>query len=262
MRFHNYQMIIDGVRAFNKNDAIDFMKKKKGAFRDRAFFYIIEVEFIDERYLWIACDYDNANKFNSFVVDRNTYEKTPNPRKKSQVEPRQQFFALYDTTRQFLYLSDIGKRAFLSKYIRDILQKEIDIKAIYSSVDEFCNHIKTLKELRFVQVDNLISRESQPFKVAIDILGLDVEELQVKIGLGNVPVSKGHSTLRKLQQTRDQYERIVVVGRDDKGVEQSFDYSSILKHIEVHMGKDEDEHYEANEVKSKLLQELRNSGNV
>ena len=68
--------------------------------------------------------------------------------------------------------------------------------------------------------------------------------------------------LSRIKGKRDQFENVIVVGTDECNVEQTFDYSSVLKHIEIHPVKDENERYDPSEVKSKLLQELRNSRNV
>ena len=64
-------------------------------------------------------------------------------------------------------------------YLGDVLQKEIKIKPIYESVETFCETVKTIKELRFTQVDNLMSRQSDIFTVAKNMSGLDIESLQI-----------------------------------------------------------------------------------
>lgn len=220
------------------------------------------MECIEDRFLWISCDYDNANKFNENVFNHNTFEKQANPKSKEQVEPRQQVFMLYDTSKLVLYISDLNRRPFFTDYLGDILQKEIKIKPIYGSVETFCETVKTIKELRFTQVDNFMSQQSDIFTVAKNMSGLDIESLQVKVGFGDVPVNVAHPLLSRIKGKRDQFENVIVVGTDECNVEQTFDYSSVLKHIEIHPVKDENEHYDPSEVKSKLLQELRNSRNV
>ena len=140
--------------------------------------------------------------------------------------------------------------------------KSLTVKAIYSSVDDFCEVVKIIKGLRFKQVDNMITRQNDIFKETISKTGLDVKEVQIKIGFGDTPVKDARSLLEWIHRERDAFERVIVVGVDDNDIEQTFDYSSILKHVELHLNKDENEHYDASEVKSELLKELRNSGNV
>ena len=53
------------------------------------------------------------------------------------------------------------------------------------------------------------------------------------------------------------YSNTVVIGCDDEGVEQTFDFSSVMKRIEISPQKDENEHYDPQEVQRLLLTELR-----
>jgi hypothetical protein len=39
----------------------------------------------------MSCEYDDAARFRDYVVNQETGEKEPNPRRKSQVEPRLHF---------------------------------------------------------------------------------------------------------------------------------------------------------------------------
>lgn len=55
------------------------------------------MDIIENRFFWMSCEYDDAVRFRDYVIDKGTGERMPNPRSKDQVEPRQQFFACYDT---------------------------------------------------------------------------------------------------------------------------------------------------------------------
>lgn len=160
MRFHSYEMWINSTDKFSKQDMRDAVSKANTKFQDGDMLYLIQLEILEERFLWLACDYENI------------------------------------------------------------------------------------------------------FKETISKTGLDVKEVQIKIGFGDTPVKDARSLLEWIHRERDAFERVIVVGVDDNDIEQTFDYSSILKHVELHLNKDEDEHYDASEVKSELLKELRNSGNV
>lgn len=178
------------------------------------------------------------------------------------IDSRYSLTQLQSNKLQILYISDVSRRPFIANYLQHTLQKEITVKAIYSSVDDFCEVVKIIKGLRFKQVDNMITRQNDIFKETISKTGLDVKEVQIKIGFGDTPVKDARSLLEWIHRERDAFERVIVVGVDDNDIEQTFDYSSILKHVELHLNKDENEHYDASEVKSELLKELRNSGNV
>ena len=50
---------------------------------------------------------------------------------------------------------------------------------------------------------------------------------------------------------------VIVIGVDDEGVEQTFDFSSVIKRIDISPIKDENEQYDPREVRELLLAELR-----
>lgn len=56
---------------------------------------------------------------------------------------------------------------------------------------------------------------------------------------------------------RNEFDTVVVIGCDDDGVEHTFDFSSVLKHIAISPSKDENEHFDPTEVRALLLHELR-----
>lgn len=56
---------------------------------------------------------------------------------------------------------------------------------------------------------------------------------------------------------RNEFENVIIIGGDDEGVEHTFDFSSVLKHITITPQKDENEHFDPLEVRTLLLKELR-----
>ena len=187
-----------------------------------------------------------------------TGEKEVNPRSKSQIEPRKQFFACYDTKTCLLYLTDMTRKATLTAYLSDTIQKQFLIKNVYASVDEFCARVRAIRGFRFTQIDNVFGRASDIFQQIGNIFGLDLpEKVQLKVGYGDIPVHEGRCIVDRFQKKRDEFQDVVIIGVDDEGVEQTFDFSSIIKHIEIHPVKDENEQYDPVEVRELLLAELR-----
>lgn len=263
MKFRNYRIIVDEEREASIEDCEQIIRVGKRSFRrdNQKFLYSIDMKIVENRFLWISCDYDDANSFREFVVNESTGGREPNPRRKNQIELRQQLFACYDCELHNLYLNDVSKRNFLEQYLGDSSQKEFRIINIYSSVDEFCKRVKTIREFRYTQVDNLFTRNSDLFKQVGSIFGLDLpSKIQLKIGCGNLPV---HGNGKMLIDTlcrgkdKDEFSNVIVIGCDDKGVEQAFDFSSLLKCIEISPQKDENEHYDPQEVLELILRELR-----
>lgn len=260
MKFGTFLLRVNGTHDATLDDLKRVCEIGKKTFQpDRQKnLYVVDTNIIDERFFWLACDYDDATSFRDYVVNQNTGEKEPNPRTKSQVEPRKQFFACYDTVNHFLYINDLNRRNTLMWYLSDAIQKEFVVNNVYSSVDEFCNRIRCIRGFRYTQVRNLFSQTGDIFKQVSDIWGLDApEKIQMKVAYGDIPVHIGRSLVERFHRNKDQFEDVIVIGCDDEGVEQTFDFSSIIKRIEITPQKDENEHYDPQEVRRLLLAELR-----
>ena len=108
MKFCNFLLRVDGIREASLEDMKDVVAKGNHIFRPQKqkYLYSIDMDIIEERFFWMASDYDDAVRFRDYVINKKTGEKMPNPRSKEQVEPRQQFFACYDAQKHFLYMND------------------------------------------------------------------------------------------------------------------------------------------------------------
>lgn len=261
MKFSAFLLEFEGLRLATIEDLISVHEKHSEIYQPEGQknLFVVETEIIDNRFFWLSWDYDDAVRFRDYVVDSETGERQPNPRSQNQVEPRQQFFALYDNQRQRLFLSSASsiKNTF-RRFLVDSAQKEFRIQNIYTSLDDFCARIKTIRGFTFKQVNNMFSRENDIFKVVTDYGGLDVpEHLQLKVSYGDVPVREGRALIDRLHRDKEAFEHVIVTGADDSGIEQTFDFSSIIERIEVDARKDATEHYNPYEVKSLLLAKLR-----
>lgn len=260
MKFNNFLLRVDGIREASLDDCIDVVKKGLKTYSPggQKYLYSIETEIVEDRFFWMSCEYDDASRFRDYVVNQKTGKKEPNPRRKIQVEPRLQFFACFDAENHFLYLNDLNRRPFFQQYLSDAIQKEFSINNVYASVDEFCSRVKNIRGFTYTQVDNLYARGGSIFQQVGDMWGLDLpSKVQMKISYGDVPIHISKALIDRFHRHKDEFENIVVIGCDDAGVEQTFDFSSILKHIQIQPNKDDNEHYDPNEVKSLLLGKLR-----
>lgn len=239
----------------------DVVAKGNHIFRPQKqkYLYSVDMDIIEERFFWMASDYDDAVRFRDYVINKKTGEKMPNPRSKEQVEPRQQFFACYDAQKHFLYMNDYNKKGFVEQYLSDTLQKEFKISNIYTSLDDFCKNIKTIRGFQYTQVDNVFSRGGTLFSQVGNIWGQDLpSKLQLKISYGDLPIHGGGKGLvDRICRHREEFEDVVIIGCDESGIEQTFDFSSVLKHFLIQPTKDENEHFEPDEVRELLLAKLR-----
>lgn len=221
-------------------------------------FYMLSTEMIDDRFFWLSCDYDDANSYRDFVVNKDTNEREPNPKGRSQIELKRQFFACYDTELCRLYLTDINRKATLVSYFSDTIQKNFVIKNVYSSVDDFCSHITTIRGFRYTQSDNLFGRASDIFQQVGNLWGLDLPaKVVMRIDYRDIPVHQGRELIDRFHRDRDAFEDVVVIGCDDQGIEQSFDFTSVMKRIEIDPLKDANEQYDPIQVRELLLSQLR-----
>ena len=261
MKFCNFLLHVDGIREASLDDFKDVIQKGLRTYKPerQKYLYSIEMEIVEDRFFWMSCDYDNAVGFRDYVVNKDTGEKEPNPRSKEQIEPRQQFFVCYDCDTHFLYLNDLTRRSFLQQYLSDAIQKDFHISNVYTSVDEFCDRIKTIRGFQYTQVDNIFGRSSDLFTQVGNIWGQDLpSKIQMKISYGDVPVHGGGRQIVDLfSRHKEEFENVIIIGGDDEGVEHTFDFSSVLKHFVLHPIKDENDHFDPVEVRTLLLNELR-----
>lgn len=259
MKFGTFLLRFDGIRETEIND-LQLVVTSGQVYHPKRqkYLYLVDSEIVDDRFFWLSSEYDDAARFSNFVINQETGEKEENPRSKNQVEPRQQFFACFDAKYHYLYLNDMNRRNFLQEYLSHMTQHEFSINNVYTSVDDFCNHIKVIRSLNFVQTDNLFARNNKIFTQVPNMLGLDVpEKIQMKIALGDIPIHRGRSVLDRLHRDLDAFANVIIVGCDDSGVEQTYDFSSVIRHIVISPQKDENEHYNPQVIKELLLAELR-----
>lgn len=261
MRFCNYLLRIDGDREASLDDFKEVIQTgpRIHESENQKFLYSIDMEIVEDRFFWMSCEYDDAKRFRNYVVNRDTGAKEPNPRSKEQIEPRQQFFACYDCRTHFLYLNDMTRRPFFRQYISDVIKKDVRLNNVYASVDEFCERMKTIRGFQYTQVDNFFGRSSDLFTQVGNIWGQDLpSKIQLKISYGDIPVhGGGRQLVDLLTRHKGEFENVIIIGGDDAGVEHTFDFSSLLKHVVLNPHKDENEHFDSMEVRTMLLNELR-----
>ena len=127
--------------------------------------------------------------------------------------------------------------------MNDVLQKKVQIKNIYRSIDEFVETVRYLREVTFVQTRNLMNSTPESiFSQTVNIYGLDIpEKMRLKVEYGGTPIGylqeKLYDIKRKLNSS--EYENVVLVGIDDAGMEQKFNFSTMIKSVAIKAEKDE-----------------------
>lgn len=223
--------------------------------------YLVDKKIINNRILWIYCQYDNAYLYGDVVYDTSKEIESKNTRKKTQVELRKQLFIAFDVKNKYLYLSDINKKGFLRNYLAETLQCEVVIKNIYASLQEFRQSVKYLKKLKFTQAYNVmnVATSDSIFLQQANALGLDMpNKITMQIEYGNTPVEKIQNGLEIIRNKRKQgfFEDVVLIGEDDEGIEQNFDFRSLIKNVEILINKNENERFDAEQIEKLFLERI------
>ena len=204
----------------------------------------------------------NSKLYGEIVLDTEKEKQHKNTRKKNEIELRKQLFLILDTESHLLYLSDIAKKGAIKTYFSEELQADIIIKNLYSSLDEFQKSVKILKKLKFTQyrnISNTLDKESI-FMQQANELGLDMpEKIMMQIEYPNTFIGDLKNGIQILKKKKDQgyFNDIILIGEDDFGIEQSFDFTSVIKNIEIAVRKNEDDRYDENEVERSFFEKIR-----
>jgi hypothetical protein len=173
-------------------------------------------------------------------------------------------FFCYDCQQRRLYLSDPTRRAFVKQYIGNSTVCPVSIKPIVASMDEFIRHLHTLQTISFTQESNLYTQiPGEIFDRQVNALGLDLpQRMKVKLEYASLPIGNARLVLQKLESSQKaaQFENIVAVGIDDKGIEQAFDFQSVLSSIDVEGEKDSNGHYDNADIRKKIIMQIEKVG--
>lgn len=259
MKFHAVLLYINDqfpdILTFRKLQEVGRRLYPKGTY-----LYSVEQELISDRLYWMYFQYDNAKLYSDKVIDTEDNSVKENPRPKSQVEPRLQLFACYDLESHILYVSDYSKKATITDYISDMLQKSAQTKNVLRSVDEFLNVVTQLKSVCFTQKRTLFtSKEDSIFKKQANLYGLDLpEKSKIRLDYGATPIGSAKNALRdwKMKRESGEFEDVIVVGMDDNGFENTFNFSTLISSVEINVIKDDDYRYNPNIVKTLLINQL------
>lgn len=260
MKFKTFQLIIGTDHPTNA-DLLKVVEYGPQVFRHGEELFEIEKSLDENRFFWMSCRFDNAEIYSDHVWNSESEEFEGNPRAKSQIECRKQLFICFDSRDKLLYMSDMQKRPFLKRYLNHILQKDVAIKNIIHSIEDFQERVRILKSATFIQMNNIMNQVPQSiFKQTADIYGLDAPaKITLKVDYGSSPVGVVRTAIQNYKQKLDssEFERVILVGEDDSGLEHSFDFSSIIQSLDLQLEKDENGHFDSSEVNHLLLNIIR-----
>ena len=84
------------------------------------------------------------------------------------------------------------------------------------------------------------------------------DKITMQVEYTDTLIGKVKNGMQELKQKRDQglFTDIIVIGEDDFGIEQSFDFRSVIKNIEINVNKNEDDRYNDKEVEDRFFEKI------
>lgn len=198
------------------------------------------------------------------VKDVDSVSEKDNPRTENEIEPNDQFFALYDKDSDEFYLSSVQRRGFvLSLFNKVTADDEIEWKFenVYKSASQFAELIHNVKSIR------LVSEETKD-KDALGDLGLvsllaDVKSYTFDVKFDAPIADTFVNALNKLlDQTKNgKYKSLVCVGQGDQGIERVFNVDSFMERIQLSgIDKNSRGFYDFEEVRQALKKRVMELG--
>lgn len=137
-----------------------------------------------------------------------------------------------------LFLSNSKKSGFIEEYLRIYLEKEISIKKIYTSAEDFLQILHLIDNVRLISYNSdLFSQSTGLFDESSNIFGLGNPD-QLSLELKFHKASKTASFIDKFLNWKNriakcELDNLICVGRDDKNMEIIFNTDSFANRIDV-----------------------------
>ncbi len=174
-------------------------------------------------------------------TDADLSEKN-NPRSANLIEPDDQFFALLDIQTQRLFISDQRKKKSFNSWLNEKTSSDFTIKSLISE-DQFLDTIKFISEISFTASPTLFNgtnSDTLSENLVRDIYGYGAEKASIKLTYNNKePIStRVLNKLKSLIGHKEEFDDIVVIGRNEQDFESVFNIEGIINKILVNVSSD------------------------
>lgn len=109
VKFKTLQMIIDGHNSLY-DDIKSIVQYGSNKYYYNKEVYLINKIIINDRYLWMYCQYDNSKLYGDVVFDTENEKQLKNKRRKNEIELRKQLFCAFDIDSQIFVEMIIQKK--------------------------------------------------------------------------------------------------------------------------------------------------------
>lgn len=220
----------------------------------------IECEIIEDRFYWFYSNFGKVMPHRNIIIDTSTQQELQNPRTEEQIEPNDQFFAVYDSEASIFYISNLKKKSFITSFLKDFSDQEIFIKNIYKSIDEFLGIIKSLENIKFTGERDLFSRDGDLFTPLKNIFGYgepEVFSIEAKYCTPMKDTLKREILRLAGYQGSGDLKTLVCIGKDEQGFETVFNTNNFINKISIQLQKDSQSLFLPEEVKEQVVKKLK-----
>lgn len=232
--FHDFDSMQDTVSipTFINEDLVSLEACEKRVYEDRFIALFIEKA---ERYPYQPEVY--------VAISKQEVNKETNPRESQQLEAQDEYYVLIDTEKKRIYISSQKVRKHVEKILSKELGREVSIKALIDEGD-FTKKIAQLKEISLtVEPRELRSGDSSTLASVLnsDVFGLGEEAVKAELKLSYKQKKlsdKAKSALQKFLERKGEYQKVMVTGRTDDGLESFLNMDEIGYKLTIHPGKD------------------------
>lgn len=222
--------------------------------------HIFEMEY-ENNFLKINFSDGSAMPRNPNVYNKTKQEFEPNPRDSDQIEPKE-YFAIFDLTSSYLWLSNTRKKSLLVDYFKKKFKnKNVVLKDIYDE-EKFIEGLKTLDQIKLSTAPSLFGQSNSVSKALIDeMYGAYEAVLHLKYKdtfIGDDLLTK----IKSIFKNRESFNGIMISGRDEKNMGMFFNNNLFTRKIDIEAPVDENEMFRPNEVFSRIIAKIKEEVNV
>lgn len=227
---------------------------------DTSAYHTIHTE-LTNNYFWLYSNYGHKNPRPRQVVNTTNGLSHENLRTAEEIEPTGQLFALYNFNNRILYISNAQRKGVISDFLKDKLGVEhLIIKNIFIDREQFINRLNLLDKIRFTSRErNLFSSTNSISGALMDNYGMEEPEKFTIYAEYKIPMTdRLKRTLATLNEhkNRGDIQSLVIIGRDDQGIEQVFNEEAFTQRVSISISENEEGLYDPEQVKNKLLEKL------
>lgn len=223
-------------------------------------FLYLGASSLTEEYLWLDFSFGKSYPRPQEIIDEKTFEKSPNPRSNSQIEPTKQLFVLIHFITGRLFISNIKKKGFVESFLRKKIKQDISIKTIFKSVDDFYKQISIVDKIYFTSVKrDLFTKTGYIQQNLQDNYGIEEpEEFSVEAKFNRKLGAGMRNTIDKLRREKQNsyIKSIIIQGLDDQGFSKVFNEGEFTQKIEISPRKNTEGLYVAVDVKDQLWKRI------